>query len=93
MRTLHKESGVPVIAYDRMIQSANVDFLVQADLYATGASQAQHVVNNTKKGATLVLLKGSPTDPNAAVIFGGQMSVLKPRLRELDSRLGSGDYP
>ncbi len=73
-----EEAGVPAIAYDRMMQSANTDFWVQADMFATGASQAQHVVDNTAKGDTLVLLKGSPTDPNAGVIAAGQMSVLQP---------------
>ena len=73
-----EEAGVPAIAYDRMMQSENTDFWVQADMHATGASQAQHVIDNTKKGDTLVLLKGSPTDPNAGVIYAGQMSVLKP---------------
>ena len=72
------EEDVPTIAYDRMINSPNTKFWVQADMFATGAAQAQHVVDNTKSGDTLVLLKGSPTDPNAAVIASGQMSVLQP---------------
>lgn len=72
------EEGVPTIAYDRMINSKNTKFWVQADMFATGAAQAQHVVDNTKEGDTLVLLKGSPTDPNAAVIHAGQVSVLEP---------------
>ena len=72
------EEGVPTIAYDRMINSPNTRFWVQADMHATGAAQAQHVVDNTKSGDTLVLLKGSPTDPNAAVIHAGQVSVLEP---------------
>ncbi|MEX3006979.1 sugar ABC transporter substrate-binding protein [Hoeflea sp. TYP-13] len=72
------EAGVPTIAYDRMIHSKNTSFWVQADLGAMGGSQAQHVVENTKKGDTLVLLKGSPTDPNAAVIHNGQLEILQP---------------
>lgn len=72
------EEGVPTIAYDRMINSMNTKFWVQADMFATGAAQAQHIVDNTKDGDTLVLLKGSPTDPNAAVIHAGQVSVLEP---------------
>jgi D-xylose transport system substrate-binding protein len=72
------EENIPTIAYDRMINSPNTKFWVQADMFATGAAQAQHVVENTKAGDTLVLLKGSPTDPNAAVIANGQMSVLQP---------------
>ena len=72
------EAGVPTIAYDRMIHSENTTFWVQADLRAMGASQAQHVVENTQSGDTLVLLKGSPTDPNAAVIHNGQLDILQP---------------
>ncbi len=82
------EEGVPAIAYDRMMQSANTDFWVQADMFATGAAQAQHVLDRTEIGDTLVLLKGSPTDPNAGVIAAGQMSVLQPLFDAGDRILG-----
>ena len=72
------EAGVPTIAYDRMIHSENTSFWVQASMERTGEAQAQHVVDSTEDGDTLVLLKGSPTDPNAHVIFQGQMNVLGP---------------
>ncbi|MFY0682639.1 MAG: sugar ABC transporter substrate-binding protein [Thalassovita sp.] len=82
------ESGVPAIAYDRMMQSENTDFWVQADMFATGAAQAQHVIDRTESGDTLVLLKGSPTDPNAGVIAAGQMSVLEPLFASGERVLG-----
>ena len=82
------EEGVPTIAYDRMIQSANTSFWVQADLRASGRAQAAHVVANTKKGDTLVMLKGSPTDPNAPTIYDGQMDVLKPLFDSGERKLG-----
>lgn len=72
------EEGVPTIAYDRMIQSENTSFWVQADLRASGRAQAAHIVANTDRGDTLVMLKGSPTDPNAPTIYQGQMDVLQP---------------
>jgi D-xylose transport system substrate-binding protein len=72
------EEGVPTIAYDRMINSANTTFWVQADLEGMGFDQATHVIKNTGAGDTLVLLKGSPTDPNAAVIHNGQLRALQP---------------
>jgi D-xylose transport system substrate-binding protein len=72
------EEGVPTIAYDRMINSKNTTFWVQADLEGMGYDQAMHVINNTKNGDTLVMLKGSPTDPNAAVIHNGQLRALTP---------------
>ena len=61
------EEGIPTIAYDRMINSMNTTFWVQADLEGMGYDQAMHVINNTKSGDTLVMLKGSPTDPNAVI--------------------------
>ncbi|OED43218.1 sugar ABC transporter substrate-binding protein [Chromatiales bacterium (ex Bugula neritina AB1)] len=73
-----KEAGVPTIAYDRMINSENTTFWVQADLEGMGYDQAMHVIENTKDGDTLVMLKGSPTDPNAAVIHNGQLRALTP---------------
>jgi D-xylose transport system substrate-binding protein len=73
-----KEEGVPTIAYDRMINSMNTTFWVQADLEGMGFDQATHVIENTKDGDTLVMLKGSPTDPNAAVIHNGQLRALTP---------------
>jgi D-xylose transport system substrate-binding protein len=72
------EEGVPTIAYDRMINSENTTFWVQADLEGMGYDQAMHVINNTADGDTLVMLKGSPTDPNAAVIHNGQLRALTP---------------
>ena len=72
------EEGVPTIAYDRMVNSENTTFWVQADLEGMGYDQAMHVIENTKDGDTLVMLKGSPTDPNAAVIHNGQLRALTP---------------
>ncbi|MEM6889135.1 MAG: sugar ABC transporter substrate-binding protein [Pseudomonadota bacterium] len=72
------EEGIPTVAYDRMINSPNTTFWVQADLEGMGFDQATHVIENTKDGDTLVLLKGSPTDPNAAVIHNGQLRALTP---------------
>ena len=72
------DEGVPTIAYDRMINSMNTTFWVQADLEGMGFDQATHVINNTASGDTLVMLKGSPTDPNAAVIHNGQLRALTP---------------
>ena len=70
------EEDVPTIAYDRMINSENTTFWVQADLEGMGYDQAMHVIENTKDGDTLVMLMGSPTDPNAAVIHNGQLRAL-----------------
>ena len=72
------EAGVPTIAYDRLINSENNAVWIQADLVGMGYDQAMHVVENTEKGDTLVLLKGSPTDPGAHDIYKGQVKALQP---------------
>ena len=82
------EAGIPTIAYDRMINSENTTFWVQADLEGMGYDQAKHVIDNTKDGDTLVLLKGSPTDPNAAVIHNGQLRALQPLFDSGKRKLG-----
>ncbi len=82
------EEGIPTIAYDRMINSKNTKFWVQADLEGMGFDQATHVIENTKEGDTLVLLKGSPTDPNAAVIHNGQLRALTPLFESGARKMG-----
>jgi len=82
------EEGIPTIAYDRMINSENTKFWVQADLEGMGFDQATHVIENTKEGDTLVMLKGSPTDPNAAVIHNGQLRALTPLFESGARKMG-----
>lgn len=82
------EEGVPTIAYDRMINSKMTTFWVQADLEGMGYDQAMHVIDNTKKGDTLVMLKGSPTDPNAAVIHNGQLRALQALFDSGERKMG-----
>jgi D-xylose transport system substrate-binding protein len=73
-----KSQGVPVIAYDRFI--AGVDYYVSFDNETVGKLQAQTLVDTIKKnGKTsgdLVMINGSPTDPNAASFKKGAHSVL-----------------
>ena len=73
-----KSSGVPVVAYDRFIEGA--DYYVSFDNETVGKLQAQTLVDLVKKGGKtsgdLVMINGSPTDPNAADFKKGAHSVL-----------------
>ena len=73
-----KGQGVPVIAYDRFI--ADVDYYVSFDNETVGKTQAQTLVDILKKGGKasgdVVMINGSPTDPNAADFKKGAHSVL-----------------
>ncbi|MEO5743320.1 MAG: substrate-binding domain-containing protein [Terracoccus sp.] len=73
-----KSSGVPVVAYDRFIEGA--DYYVSFDNASVGKLQATTLVDILKaEGKTsgdLVMINGSPTDPNAADFKSGAHSVL-----------------
>jgi len=73
-----KSSGVPVVAYDRFIDGA--DYYVSFDNETVGKLQAQTLVDLAKKsGKTsgdVVMINGSPTDPNAASFKKGAHSVI-----------------
>lgn len=68
---------VPVISYDRLIPSPQVDLYIGFDLYSVGVLQAQCLTDRAPKG-NYILLGGSPLDPNSKVVRAGQMKVLQP---------------
>jgi D-xylose transport system substrate-binding protein len=69
-----KAEGIPVISYDRLIEDPWA-FYISFDNKEVGRLQAQMIFNVVKKG-NFVFIKGSPTDPNANLLFEGQMEVL-----------------
>ena len=75
-----KASKVPVIAYDRFISGAPVDYYVSFDNEKVGQLQGQTLVDLMKKsGKTsgkIVMINGSPTDNNAGQFKKGAHSVL-----------------
>jgi len=77
-----KEAGVPVVAYDRLIEDPGVLY-VTFDNVEVGRMQARAVLAARPKG-NFVYIKGSPTDPNANFLNGGQREVLKPAIDKGD---------
>jgi D-xylose transport system substrate-binding protein len=71
------KKGVKVIAYDRLIKSANIAAYVSFDNVDVGRNQAKGVLA-VKNSGSFVLLGGSPTDNNAHLFRKGQMEVLQP---------------
>ena len=70
--------GVPVIAYDRLIEDDRA-FYLTFDNVEVGRMQARAVLAAQPKG-NYVMIKGSPTDPNADFLRGGQQEVLQPSI-------------
>ncbi|WP_410012274.1 D-xylose ABC transporter substrate-binding protein [Sodalis sp. C49] len=72
-----KREGIKVLAYDRMINNADVDFYISFDNEKVGQLQAQSLVKRVPQG-NYFLMGGSPVDNNAKMFRAGQMTVLKP---------------
>jgi D-xylose transport system substrate-binding protein len=86
----HK-AGVPVIAYDRLINDSDLDLYVSFDNERVGEMQAEYIAKRRPRGA-YVLIGGSPTDNNALLYRKGQMSVLKPYVDRGDVRIVSDQF-
>ncbi len=77
--TRAKQSGIGVVAYDRPVENAKVDYFVSFDNRRVGELQGSALVARLRAdGATgsLVMINGSPTDPNAAQFKAGAHSVI-----------------
>jgi ABC-type xylose transport system substrate-binding protein len=72
----HK-AGIPVIAYDRIILNAPIDYYVSFNSVEVGEFMANTVVNNIAKGN--ILYVGGPTeDYNSKLVRQGVFNVLEP---------------
>ena len=77
--TRAKQSGIGVVAYDRPVENARVDYFVSFDNRRVGQLQGTALVDRLRAdGArgSLVMINGSPTDPNAAQFKAGAHSVI-----------------
>lgn len=83
--------GVPVIAYDRLIQNADVDLYVSHQVERMGEMQAEYALKHKPKG-NYVLIGGSPTDHNAILLRKGQMKALKPAIDRGDVKIISEQF-
>ncbi len=70
-----EDAGIPVVGYDRMIEDPRA-FYLTFDNVEVGRMQASEVLKVMPKGR-YVMIKGSPVDPNADFLRGGQQEVLQ----------------
>jgi D-xylose transport system substrate-binding protein len=85
VESAHK-AGIPVIAYDRMINDCDLDLYVSFNSVKVGELQAQYLIDRVPKG-NYFLLEGSPTDFNAVLLREGQMKALKPYVDKGDIKI------
>lgn len=75
--TAAKAAGIPVIAYDRLIDSKDLSFYISYDNTKVGTLQAEYALKKAPKGRYL-LLNGPTSDNNAILFRKGQLQVLQP---------------
>ena len=79
-----KAKGVPVIAYDRLIYSNDLNYYVSFDNTKVGALQGQYIAAHYQSYVTAngtnktVMINGAQTDNNALLFSAGAHSALDP---------------
>jgi D-xylose transport system substrate-binding protein len=85
-----KDAGIPVIAYDRLIEDPSVLYIT-FDNVGVGKAEAEAVLAKVPKG-NYVLIKGDPGDPNAKTFLpqGWDEAGLKDAVASGDIKLLNG---
>ena len=81
---------IPVIAYDRLIEAPGV-FYITFDNKEVGRMQARAVFAAQPKG-NYVMIKGSPTDPNANFLREGQQEIIDAAVKKGDIKIVGDEY-
>lgn len=84
------QQNIPVVAYDRLIEAAGV-FYITFDNVEVGRMQARAVFEARPKG-NYVMVKGSPTDPNANFLRAGQQEVIESAITKGDIKIVGEEY-
>jgi D-xylose transport system substrate-binding protein len=73
-----KQSDIPVVAYDRLISGAPIDYYVSFDNVRVGEMQGQALLDKLgdASGKSIVMINGAPTDPSSGDYKKGAHSVL-----------------
>ena len=90
---------VPVVAYDRLIQSSGLNFVVSNNYRQVGVLQATALVHALKaRGVSpssggILMINGATTDNNAGHIKAGALSVIQPSGYKVLSETDTWDPP
>ena len=81
-----KAQGVPVISYDRLINSDKIDLYISHQVPVIGRKIAEYALNKAPKG-NYVMVYGSDTDNNAKIMEKEQLAVLKAATEKGDIKI------
>lgn len=74
-----KAQGIPVISYDRLVKSDELDLYVSHQVTRIGEMQARYALDKAPKG-NYIMVYGASTDNNAILLKDAQLAVLKPAI-------------
>jgi len=85
-----QDAGIPVIAYDRLIEDPGVVYIT-FDNVLVGKAEADAIIKKVPKG-NYVLIKGDPGDPNASTFLpqGWDQAGLKDKVASGDIKILNG---
>lgn len=85
-----KAQGVPVISYDRLINSEKIDLYISHQVPVIGRKIAEYALQHQPTG-NYVMVYGSSTDNNAHIMKKEQLAVLQPARDKGDIKI-VGEY-
>src|SRR6185437_4968591 len=72
-----KAQGIPVISYDRLINSDKIDLYISHQVPVIGKKIAEYALQHAPEG-NYVMVYGASTDNNALIMKNAELEVLKP---------------
>ena len=72
-----KAQGIPVISYDRLINSDRIDLYISHQVPVIGQKIAQYALDHQPTG-NYVMVYGASTDNNASIMKTAELAVLNP---------------
>ena len=86
-----KAQGVPVISYDRLINSDKIDLYISHQIPVVGRKIAEYALQHVPRG-NYVMVYGASTDNNAVIIRREQAAVLKDAIGRGDIKVLAEDH-
>lgn len=81
-----KAQGIPVISYDRLINSDKIDLYISHQVPVIGQKIAEYALQKVPKG-NYVMVYGASTDNNAHIMKKAQLDVLQPAIDRGDIKI------
>ncbi|MGH9947601.1 MAG: sugar ABC transporter substrate-binding protein [Pyrinomonadaceae bacterium] len=81
-----KAQGIPVISYDRLINSTKLDLYISHQVPIIGRRMAEYALEYMPKGK-YIMVYGASTDNNAHIMKKEQLDVLKPAIDRGDIKI------